>query len=164
MVQEAGVRAPTEETGIAIDSVQLASVKCHEFSVRILQDIDQEAVISIDSSLKTSTAYRLGDDGRYFDVRAVAAATGSLTGAPEGSAAAAPLLEIRVVYDLRYRLTKDDVTVTQQALAVFANTIGIFNAWPFLRESMHAACLRVNLDPMMLPLFPNRWTKSEPKR
>lgn len=62
------------------------------------------------------------------------------------------LFTLRADFELGYRL-KGDLKPTPEDIQSFAEANGIFNAWPFFREIVHATMARMMLRPITLPLY-----------
>jgi len=43
--------------------------------------------------------------------------------------------------------------ITEEAVELFGNTNGIFNAWPYWREFIQSTTMRMNLQPLTIPVF-----------
>jgi preprotein translocase subunit SecB len=59
---------------------------------------------------------------------------------------------VKIQYELEYRLP-DDFKASRADLAAFAKVNGVFNAWPYFREIVQAATLRMGLPPIVLPVY-----------
>lgn len=66
---------------------------------------------------------------------------------PESAAA-----EMFAAYELTYELPEDS-DVPDDALDAFAETNGVFNAWPYFREFAQSSAARMGLPPVLVPLF-----------
>lgn len=62
------------------------------------------------------------------------------------------LFTLRADFELSYRL-KGGLKSTSEDVQSFAEVNGIFNAWPFFREIVHATMARMMLRPITLPLY-----------
>ncbi|MCL4822087.1 MAG: hypothetical protein KJ067_23410 [Vicinamibacteria bacterium] len=67
-------------------------------------------------------------------------------------AKAAVLVSIAATFELEYECP-EVVTPTTEDLAAFAQTNGVFNAWPYWREYLQATLQRMQLPPIVLPLM-----------
>lgn len=63
-----------------------------------------------------------------------------------------PVVVIKAKYELKYSFPVD-LAPTQEELGAFAEVNGIFNAWPYWREFIQSTISRMNLPPVILPLF-----------
>ncbi|HCF62490.1 MAG TPA: hypothetical protein DFS52_31425 [Myxococcales bacterium] len=61
-------------------------------------------------------------------------------------------VKIRCDLALRYSF-KSSPDLSEEHLKHFANLNGVVNAWPYLRETVHATTNRMGLPPLVLPLF-----------
>jgi hypothetical protein len=59
---------------------------------------------------------------------------------------------VRATYELRYRLP-EGFEATFEDLEAFAQVNGAYNAWPYWRELIQNIFTRMNLSPVILPLF-----------
>ena len=59
---------------------------------------------------------------------------------------------VNVSFELTYRVP-DNIATTEEQLAAFANVNGVFNAWPYFREFVHASLSRMGLPPFILPVY-----------
>lgn len=59
---------------------------------------------------------------------------------------------VQATYELHYRLPPD-FEGSDEALTAFAETNGVFNAWPYFREFVQNSLTRMGLPPIFLPLF-----------
>ena len=76
-----------------------------------------------------------------------------------------PLVSIETSFELQYRLP-EGFRVDPDALTTFAQTNGIYNAWPYWREFVQSTFARMGLPPVVLPLLRARevMEKSEAER
>ena len=63
-----------------------------------------------------------------------------------------PLVSIETSFELQYHLPKG-FRVDPQTLTTFAETNGIYNAWPYWREFVQSTLARMGLPPVVLPLL-----------
>ena len=96
-------------------------------------------------------------DGSFFVVAGVEAKV-----APQDSKAA-PFIVVKVSFEVSYRLP-EGFTATKAELAEFAQTNGVFNAWPYCREFIQNATVRMGLPPIVLPLYRVKAYASEGKK
>ena len=59
---------------------------------------------------------------------------------------------IKIQYELKYRVP-EDFKASRADLAAFAKVNGVFNAWPYFREIVQTATLRMDLPPIVLPVY-----------
>ncbi len=62
------------------------------------------------------------------------------------------VVSIMATYELIYLIPKD-MQVTQDELNDFARLNTMFNVWPYWREFVQSTVTRMNLPPLVLPLF-----------
>lgn len=63
-----------------------------------------------------------------------------------------PAVSIRAIYELRYHVP-EKLHVSASDLHEFAQTNGIFNAWPFFREFVQSSFERMHLPALTLPVY-----------
>lgn len=63
-----------------------------------------------------------------------------------------PLVTMSITYALEYAL-EGTSEVSEGTLAEFARVNGAFNAWPYWREYIQTTSARMNLPPIVLPVF-----------
>jgi preprotein translocase subunit SecB len=63
-----------------------------------------------------------------------------------------PVVTIKIQYELAYVLP-EDFRASRSELSAFAKVNGVFNAWPYFREIVQTATLRMELPPVILPVF-----------
>lgn len=63
-----------------------------------------------------------------------------------------PAATVKIQYELEYRVP-DDFKANRADLSAFAKVNGVFNAWPYFREIVQAATLRMDLPPVVLPVY-----------
>lgn len=61
-------------------------------------------------------------------------------------------VSVKIQYELEYALP-DELKVTRAELDAFAKINGVFNAWPYFREIVQSATLRMGLPPVVLPVY-----------
>jgi hypothetical protein len=61
-------------------------------------------------------------------------------------------LHLKVEYELRYRVP-GDFKASKAELASFAKFNGVYNAWPYFREYVQTTTQRMNLPPVIMPVF-----------
>jgi preprotein translocase subunit SecB len=62
------------------------------------------------------------------------------------------IVTVRGEFELLYGLPKG-FDVEQEELDAFAETNGVFNAWPYFREFIHNMMTRMGLPPLTIPLY-----------
>ncbi len=70
----------------------------------------------------------------------------------EALAASTPAVEIRSRFVLVYGLSSYD-GLGDENLSAFAQTSGVFSAWPYWREFVHSASMRLSIPPIVLPTY-----------
>jgi len=65
---------------------------------------------------------------------------------------AEPYVEVGVGLELRYRLPVG-FEASKDELRAFAQVNGVFNAWPYFREIIQTASARMDLPPIVIPLY-----------
>ena len=93
-------------------------------------------------------AGELGSDG-LFRVNAHVE-----TRVADPSAKGEPYFSVGVTFEVTYRVPSG-FKPTKAALARFAETNGVFNAWPYCREFIQSTTARMGIPPLVLPLFRN---------
>lgn len=88
---------------------------------------------------------------RYFVITEVALYPGEAPSSVEESAKREPLARIRFVHATDYRCPSSVVDDTD-AIGAFSRN-AVFHAWPFVREAVHAACSRLRVPPVTLPML-----------
>ena len=73
-----------------------------------------------------------------------------------------PLVSIETSFELQYRLP-EGFRVDPQTLTTFAETNGIYNAWPYWREFVQSTFARMGLPPVVLPLLRAREVMEKPE-
>ncbi len=63
-----------------------------------------------------------------------------------------PVVDVRAVFELLYSVPCQ-VTTSKKTLGEFAELNGVFNAWPFGREFIQSMSVRMNLPPIVAPVF-----------
>ena len=63
-----------------------------------------------------------------------------------------PLVSVETSFELQYRLP-EGLDVDPDILTTFAETNGVYNAWPYWRESVQSTFARMGLPPVVLPLL-----------
>lgn len=131
----------------AIASVQLVDVR--------LQRSTTERRIRHPSELKTGRLvfnYGASLMGRTKEQFIVVAAINAFIVDGEAAPAEDSPVRISAAFELAYQLAGlekfDDATLQQ-----FAQSNGIFNAWSYWREFIQNSVARMNLPPLVLPLF-----------
>ena len=86
------------------------------------------------------------DNGTFFVVAKIGAQLVSEEAKEE------PLVSIETSFELQYCLP-EGLRVEPQTLTTFAETNGIYNAWPYWREFVQSMFARMGLPPVVLPLL-----------
>lgn len=63
-----------------------------------------------------------------------------------------PIVKVRAQYAVSYSVPKD-AKFSQKELTAFGNSNATFNTWPFWRELVHTAFVRMGLPPFTVPVF-----------
>lgn len=63
-----------------------------------------------------------------------------------------PPLALKVEYELKYRVPPD-FKATKAEISSFAKVNGVYNAWPYFREYVQTTVQRMNLPPVILPVY-----------
>jgi hypothetical protein len=130
-----------------VAAAQIGGVRLVEASARTVlrsvRDIEGEAQLFVGTG---ATVKGPPDDKGEFYV--LAKVDARVAPAPK----AEPLISIRAAFELRYRLPEGQ-TATMEELEAFAEVNGVFNAWPYWREFVQSTSVRMDLPPVVLPLF-----------
>lgn len=70
----------------------------------------------------------------------------------EAKSDATASVAINVSFELTYRIP-ENMSTSDEELTEFARVNGIFNAWPYWREFVHASLARMGLPPLILPVY-----------
>ena len=62
------------------------------------------------------------------------------------------VVSVKIQYELEYSVPRD-LKATRAELNAFAAVNGVFNAWPYFRELVQTATQRMNLPPVILPVY-----------
>ena len=129
----------------------ISAVQIH--SIRLVDDVGKSTIrsagdieapkINVESSAKVPD---LSKDGIFY----VLASFDLQVLADESKTPAATL---KATFELKYSLPKEMVEVTSEELTAFAEVNAIFNAWPYWREFIQSTFVRMNLPPVLLPVF-----------
>ena len=115
-------------------------------NARVVQLPDQGVfVIRVDFAF---TAHRMGGEEEQAEKKSRA-----------DDAAA---IVVAVSFEATYRIPAT-ASAPENVLNEFAELNGIFNAWPYFREFVHAALARMGLPPFILPVYRLAAPKSEAK-
>jgi preprotein translocase subunit SecB len=95
---------------------------------------------------KSATVGERHDDGGFsviatIDVRLL-----------ENESSDDPATSVKATFELCYRLPSD-FAPEEADLSSFAEMNGVYNAWPYWREYIQSTISRMNLPPVVLPLF-----------
>lgn len=64
----------------------------------------------------------------------------------------ASVASVKIQYELEYGVP-DNFKASRADLTAFAKVNGVFNAWPYFREIVQAATLRMDLPAVVLPVY-----------
>lgn len=95
--------------------------------------------------------YRSAFDAQARILQCGARLRAMLSAQPDADAATAIAL-IEAEYVLDYRVAPGP-EIPPDAMQVFAYRNGVFNAWPFFRELAFSLTSRMNIPPLIIPLF-----------
>lgn len=73
-----------------------------------------------------------------------------------------PLVSIETSFEIRYRLP-EGFHVDPDTLSTFAETNGVYNAWPYWREFVQSMFARMGLPPVVLPVLRVREVMEKPE-
>jgi hypothetical protein len=59
---------------------------------------------------------------------------------------------VNVSFELTYSIP-ESMHVTDEELSAFARVNGVFNAWPYFREFVHASVARMGLPSVIVPIY-----------
>ena len=63
-----------------------------------------------------------------------------------------PPLKLKVEYELKYKVPPD-FKATKAEIGSFAKVNGVYNAWPYFREYVQTTLQKMNLPPLILPVY-----------
>lgn len=69
-----------------------------------------------------------------------------------GSESTPQAVVVKIQYELEYELP-EGLQVTRSEIQAFARVNGVFNAWPYFRETVQSAMQRMDLPPLVLPVY-----------
>lgn len=107
-------------------------------------DVEGDLVLS---TRHGSLLKSLPDESRIFLIHALVEA---FVVSPQ--AKSTPLLSVHATFELRYRVP-EGFSASQKEFESFTETNAVFNAWPYFREFIQSMTTRMNLPPVVLPLF-----------
>lgn len=64
-----------------------------------------------------------------------------------------PSVTMTATFELRYSVPEELGEITKEELTAFAEVNAVFNAWPYWREYIQSTFVRMNLPPVVLPVF-----------
>lgn len=77
---------------------------------------------------------------------------------------AKPVFLVHATFEILYRLKPGD-EVSEHELQSFAQINAVFNAWPYFREFVHMMMMRMDLPPLVIPVYrlprPEEATKAD---
>jgi hypothetical protein len=138
-------REKTRKLSDLIAAVQLEDVRLVEAAAEAAIRNPADAG-SVRLSFRTDARF-VERAGEFFFVRATMGASVARKAEPQS-----PLVTIRAVFELKYRLPPE-IDARDEDLNEFANVNGVFNAWPYGREFIHSVSARMNLPPIVAPVF-----------
>lgn len=127
----------------------LQSVQCAGFHVMRLVNL-ASIEPPLDADVKTATKHEYDPALRLLRVTVSMDVAG--WSARRDAARRRKVIEAGASFELNYSVG-NDVVLSEDALAQFAQVNGLYNAWPFLREAIYAGTARVGLPPLNLPLY-----------
>jgi hypothetical protein len=137
-------------TGIdrVVQVVEIGGVRLVEANVKTrVRSVKEVGEATLGLSYRAILAALPDSDGVFF-VRAQMEARVT----PEDEPKAEPFVTISVALELRYRVPKD-FGATREELQAFAADNGVFNAWPYFREIIQTTSARMELPPILIPLY-----------
>jgi hypothetical protein len=135
------------ELAAVIGRVQLVDVRLVSADVRTLVR-DARVVPDANLAMRHATKVIGRSDGGFL----VLAAMDANVVSGQAKADADPPIRMQVAFALQYELP-DAASVSDAVLAEFARVNGAFNAWPYWREYIQTTAARMNLPPVVLPVF-----------
>lgn len=129
-----------------ISSVEIKGVRLVDASARtrIRSPKDVGAVrLLLDWSARVKESQR---DGSFLVTSTIDARI-----VPEGQKRES-IVWVKAVYELTYGLPQG-FSASRGELNAFAQTNGVFNVWPYWREFIQSMFVRMNLPPLVLPVF-----------
>lgn len=124
-----------------LQSVRLVASSAHS-TIRSSKDVEQVELL-IDTSSQPPKPAEAG----VFYVQATIHAR-VVSRKPEEKTA----VSVQATFELAYLLPAD-MQASEEELNDFARINAIFNAWPYWREFIQSTVTRMNLPPVVLPLF-----------
>jgi preprotein translocase subunit SecB len=126
-----------------IAAVQLQSVRLAESTVKSSIRSPKEAG-KIDLFVDTSTQIPEMEDGLIY----VRPTINTVVMSQDKT-----VVSLTATFELVYIIQKQDVKITQDQLNDFGRLNAMFNVWPYWREFVQNTVTRMNLPPLVLPLF-----------
>lgn len=130
-----------------IAAVQLNDVRLVEAAakttVRSREEIGEVEVLAVHSA-RSPQGIREG----FFYV--IAALEVRIT--PKGGEVKRDPLRLKVEYELKYKVP-NDFKATRAEINSFAKVNGVYNAWPYFREYVQSTLQKMNLPPLILPVY-----------
>ena len=151
--------APPEERQVsaAFPLSQLANVtSIRQLTGRFVAHVPPEEGMRLDVSVGEATG--VGDEPSGISVKVpfrLSVLGGRSDDAANGDASSGPgevLLMIEAEFLLSYSIASDD-TPTDEAIAAFANTNAVFNAWPYWREYVASCVGRTGYPALVVPVL-----------
>lgn len=136
---------PLERIAPLIAAVQIDDVRLVESSVKSnVRSADEAGKVRL--AIQTSTSVKEYGDDSFFVLAGINAQLAPIESEQN------PAITLRATFELKYRLPKD-FKVSRRQLNTFARINGVFNAWPYWREFIQNIVARMNLPPIILPVF-----------
>lgn len=143
-------------------AVTLQSVSCREISAR--RTIKQRAIPAEVHCMMSHEATGMRD----FETNEIHVLLRfSFQAAAEKTQPAERIAEISATLSLRYALPEEELKrFSPEEVQVFAESNGVYNAWPYWRELLQSASARLGLPAVIAPVFRlvNSQGRSEEKK
>lgn len=136
--------------------VQIENIRVVEAELRTsIRPSDEPDELEADIG-RNAKVVQLPDDG-VFIIRVDCAFTAHRMSDKDSTdkkskAGAGAVIAVAVSFEATYRVPAT-VSAPEGVLTEFAEINGIFNAWPYFREFVHAALARMGLPPFILPVY-----------
>jgi hypothetical protein len=134
-----------------ISSVRLSEVRLIELRAKTAVSVDQitDGMIPWFRHWATVPA---GIANGAFKARAFLELAVGEREATEQAVAGKSPVSLRIEYELTYQVPAD-LVVKRVELNAFAKVNGVFNAWPYFREIVQSTMQRMDLPPVILPVY-----------
>lgn len=143
-------KAPPVDLSRLIGAVQIESVRVVEAHLRTAVRSPLEAGPIEGKIGRRAKVKRMPENGAF--VVRVDFAFGAHPAGDSSSSNGQAVIAVDVSFELAYVIPAD-LKVTKAELNEFATLNGIFNAWPYFREFVHAALARMGLPPITIPVY-----------